>query len=66
MVSLRAYVDAILDVRVLESEGTPVEPAEDTVLAALFTTSTTPPPSKCEHAKRHLSIKTEEDRARKK
>ena len=38
--SLRADIDTILEARVLES----VEPAEDTVLPALFSTSEIPPP----------------------
>ena len=38
--SLRANIDTILEARVPE----PVEPAEDTVLAALFATSELPPP----------------------
>ena len=37
--SLRADIDTILEARVLESEALSVEPAEDTVLAALFATS---------------------------
>lgn len=36
MASLRADVDAILDVRVLEPEAAPAELEEDTVLASLF------------------------------
>ena len=39
--SLRADIDTILEARVSE----PVEPVEDTVLAALFATSEIPPPS---------------------
>ena len=37
--SLRPDIDMILEARVPESEAPSVEPAEDTVLAALFTTS---------------------------
>ena len=66
MASLRNDVDAILNVWVLESEATPAEPAEDTVLAALFTTSTAPLPLPHERAKRHQSRESEEDRDRKK
>ena len=46
--SLRADIDTILEARVLE----PVEPVEDTVLAALFATSELPPPSprECQEA----------------
>ena len=42
--SLRADIDTILEARVPESEAPSVEPAEDTVLAALFTPSEIPPP----------------------
>ena len=38
---LRADIDTILEARVLE----PVDPVEDTVLAALFAMSELPPPS---------------------
>ena len=50
--SLRADIDTILEARVPESEAPSVEPAEDTVLAALFATSEIPPPPPREHAKR--------------
>ena len=50
--SLRADIDTILDARVPEPEAPSVEPAEDTVLAALFATSEIPPPPLREHAKR--------------
>ena len=46
--SLRADIDTILEARVPES----VQPAEDTVLAALFATSEIPPPPPRESAKR--------------
>ena len=42
--SLLADIDTILEARVPESEAPSVEPAEDTVLAALFATSDIPPP----------------------
>ena len=42
--SLRADTDTILESRVPESEAASVEPAEDTLLAALFATSEIPPP----------------------
>ena len=42
--SLRADIDTILEARVPESEAPFVEPAEDTVLVALFTTEIPPPP----------------------
>lgn len=68
MASLRADVGAILDLRVPEPKSTPAELAEDTVLTALFTTTTASLPPPCEHAKRHRSSCTsesEEARARK-
>ena len=43
--SLRADIDTILEAKVPDFEAPAVEPAEDTVLAALFTTSEIPPPS---------------------
>ena len=64
--SLRADIDTILEARVLESEALSVEPAEDTVLAALFATSEIPPPPPQEYAKRHRSRAEDEARARKK
>ena len=42
--SLHADIDTILEARVPESEAPSVDPAEDTVLAALFPTSDIPPP----------------------
>ena len=48
--SLRANIDTILEARVPESEAPSVEPAEDTVLVALFATSEIPPPPPREHA----------------
>ena len=50
--NLRADIDTILEARVPESEACSIEPAEDTVLAALFATSEIPPPHPREHAKR--------------
>ena len=50
--NLRADIDTILEARVSESEAPSVEPAEDTVLAALFTISEIPPPPHQESAKR--------------
>ena len=64
--SLRADIDTILEARVPESEAPSVEPAEDTVLAALFATSEIPPPPPQEHAKRHKGRAEDEARARKK
>ena len=43
--SVRADIDTILEARVPESEAPSAEPAEDTVMATLFTTSEIPPPS---------------------
>ena len=49
---LRANIDMIIESRVPNSEGPSLEPAEDTVMAALFATSEIlPPPSReCEEA----------------
>ena len=60
--SLRTDIDTILEARVSE----PVEPVEDTVLAALFATSELPPPSPRESAKRRRGRSEDEARARKK
>ena len=60
--SFRADIDTILEVRVPE----PVEPVEDTVLAALFATSEIPPPSPRESSKRRRGRSEDEARARKK
>ena len=64
--SLRVDIDMILEARVPESEASSVEPAEDTVLAALFATSEIPPPPPREHAKRRRGRAEDEARARKK
>ena len=64
--SLRADIDTILEDRVPESEAPSVEPAEDTVLAALFATSDIPPPPPRESAKRRRGRAEDEVRARKK
>ena len=42
--SLCTDIDIILEARVPESEAPSSEPAEDTVMAALFTSSEIPPP----------------------
>ena len=42
--SLCVDIDMILEARVPESEAPSAEPAEDTVMAALFSTSEIPPP----------------------
>ena len=64
--SLPADIDTILEARVPESEARSVEPAEDTVLAAWFTTSEIPPPPPRESAKRRRGRAKDEARARKK
>ena len=56
----------ILESRVPKSEAPSVEPAEDTVMAALFATSEIPPPSPLEHAKRHRDREEDEAQARNK
>ena len=60
--SLHADIDTIQEVRVPES----IEPAEDTVLAAMFATSEIPPPPPRESAKRRRSRAEDEAQARKK
>ena len=42
--SIRTDLDNILDDRMPESEAPSAEPAEDTVLDALFSTTVVPPP----------------------
>ena len=64
--SLRADINTILEARVLESEASSAEPAEDTVMATLFATSEIPPPPPREHAKRRRGREEDEARARKK
>ena len=64
--SLRADIDTILEARVPESEAPSVEPAEDTVLAALFATSEIPPPPPRENSKRRRGRLEDEARAQKK
>ena len=49
--SLRLDIDMILEARVPESETLSTEPAEETVMAALFSSSEIPPPPPREHAK---------------
>ena len=58
--SLRADIDMILEARVPESEAPSVEPAEDTVMAALFVSSEIPPPPPREHAKRRRGREEDE------
>ena len=50
--SLRADIDMILEARVHESEAPSADPAEDTVMEALFATSEIRPPPPREKAKR--------------
>ena len=64
--SLRADIDTILEARVPESEAPSVESAEDTVLAALFSTSEIPQPPPQDHAKKRRGRAEDEARARKK
>ena len=64
--SLRADIDTILEVRVPEFEAPSVEPAEDTVLAALFAIFDIPPPPPRESAKRRRGRTEDKARARKK
>ena len=64
--SLRADIDTILDARVLDSEAPSIEPAETTVLAALFATSEIPPPPPRESAKSRKGQEEDQVRERKK
>ena len=64
--SLRADIDMILEARVPESEAPSAQPAEDTVMAALFATSEITPPPPREHAKRRRVREEDEARARNK
>ena len=63
--SLRADMNAILEARVPESEAPSVEPAEDTLMATLFSTTAMPSPQPHEHTKRHQSREDNENRYRK-
>ena len=64
--SLRADIDMILEARVPEFEAPSAEPAEDTVMEALFATSEIPPPPPQEHAKWCRVKEDDEARARNK
>ena len=64
--SLRTDIDMIVEARLPESESPSVEPAKDTVLAALFATSMIPPPPPRENAKRRKGRAEDDVRARKK
>ena len=64
--SLHADIDMILEARVPESEALSVEPAKDTVMAALFATSEIPPPPPKDHAKRRRGREEDDARAWKK
>ena len=50
--SLHADIDMMLEARVPESEALYAEPAEDTVMAALFASLEIPPPPPRKHANR--------------
>ena len=60
--SLRADIDMILEARVPEFEASS-EPAEDTVMAALFATIEIPPPPPREHANRSRGFEEDADRS---
>ena len=51
--SLQADIDMILEAMMPESEAPFADPAEDTMMAALFATFEIPPPPPQEHAERH-------------
>ena len=64
MKSLRADLDTILEAWVPESEAPSAEPAEDTMLADLFSIATVPPPPQQERAKWRFTRDQDESRAR--
>lgn len=64
--SMREDIDMILEARVREFEAPSAEPAEDTVMTALFATSEIPSPPLREHAKRRKGREEYEARAQKK
>ena len=64
--SLHADIDMILEAKVPESESPSAEPAEDTVMATLFSTLEIPPHPLREHAKRRRGREEDEAQARKK
>ena len=64
--NLQEDIDMILESRVLESQAPSSEPAEDTMMAALFATFEIPPPLPREHAKRCKGREENEAGARKK
>ena len=63
--SLRADVDAISNMRMPKPEAAPAKLAQDTMLATLFTTTTTPPHPAREHDKSYRYRESEETHSRK-
>ena len=64
--NLHADIDMILEARVPESEAPSAEPAENTMIAALFATLEIPPPPSRAHALRRRGREEDEARAWKK
>ena len=62
--SMIQNMDTILEGRVPEFEAPSAEPAEDIVMATLFSTTAAPSTDPREHTKRHQSRKDDETRAR--
>ena len=60
MASLRTDVDNLIEMKWTEPESVTFEQAEDTILGALFTAPTEPPPDPCGRSKRHQSRRTSE------
>ena len=58
-------LDKILEARVPESEAPSAEPAEDIILAALFSTSIVPPPPPRDHSKKRGGRNEDEASAQK-
>ena len=61
--SLRAYIDMILEAREPESKTPSADPAEDTMMTTLFSTSEIPPPPPREHANRSRGFEEDADRS---
>ena len=57
-----ADIDMILEARMPEFEARSVDPAEDTVMSALFATSEIQPPPHRENAKRRKGREEDESR----
>ena len=61
--SRHADIDMTIEAKVPESEAPSVEPAEDTVMAAVFSYLEIPPPPLQDHAKRRRVLEEDKSRA---